>query len=86
MFHSSFFYITALSGVPPHRYQAKFLIYPLNKIFIFLQVISLKDQLIFLVNEICGGILLFRYAIRHFLFILISSMIIYNLYIFILNK
>ncbi|PEJ32021.1 hypothetical protein COM40_25065 [Bacillus wiedmannii] len=72
--------------VLPHRHQAKFLIYPLNKIFLFLQVISLKGQLIFLVNEICGGILLFRYAIRHFLFTLISSMIIYNLYIFILNK
>ncbi|PFT37118.1 hypothetical protein COK72_29690 [Bacillus thuringiensis] len=73
-------------GVPPHRYQPKFSIYPLNKIFLFLQVISLKGSVIFLVNEVCGGISLFRYAIRHILFILISSMIIYNLYIFILNE
>ncbi|OTZ73546.1 hypothetical protein BK769_13990 [Bacillus thuringiensis serovar kumamtoensis] len=69
----------------PHCYQAKTLVSPKYK-FSFSTGNFFEMSSYFFVNEVCGATLLFGYAIRHILYILISSMIIYNPYIFILIK
>ncbi|PEC69626.1 hypothetical protein CON25_32490, partial [Bacillus thuringiensis] len=43
------FKIPTLKVVPPHRYQAKVLKYPLNENFFSLQAVTLRSQLIFFV-------------------------------------
>ncbi|PGL15707.1 hypothetical protein CN917_29115 [Bacillus thuringiensis] len=46
-----FWYLDS-DGVAPHRYQPKFLKYPLNENFLYLQVVFLRSQLIYNCREI----------------------------------